>query len=343
MNKTTTMPGLFDYANRMEELKDKLLPLDRLDGVVPWERFRPCLEAALAKPAKGPGGRPRFDMIMMFKALVAQRFYGLSDGQLEIWLMDRLSFQRFVGLTLADKVPDANTLWDFREALGEKTLEECFVEFWDYLKEQGIEAKAGKVVDATFVEVPRQRNTREENATIKEGKTPVEWEKHPAKLEQKDVEARWTKKGAEVHYGYKNHVKVDAKTKLIEEYRLTDAAVHDSQMIQPLVKEGDGQVHGDSAYRSEEIETDLAQKKIESQICEKGKRNHPLTEEQRASNREKSKIRSRVEHVFGFVTNSMADYYMEYIGKRRVSQAVSLLNLIYNMARYEQIHRLRLA
>jgi len=334
------MPGLFDYENRMEELKAKALPLERLNRVVPWERFRQRLEAAVEKLSQGPGGRPRFDVVKMFKVLVAQRFYGLSDEQTEIWIMDRLSFQKFVGLTLADKAPDANTIWDFREAMGQETLDGCFADFWEYLKEQGIEAKAGKVVDASFVEIPRQRNGREENATIKEGKTPEAWENNPHKLRQKDVDARWTKKGQEVHYGYKDHVKVDAGTKLIESYEVTDAAVHDSQMLETLVSEGDGSVHADSAYRSEEIETKLAEKKIESQICEKGYRNRPLTEEQKTSNREKSKIRSRIEHVFGYVTNSMGNFYLEYIGKVRVTKAVTLINLIYNMARYEQIERL---
>jgi IS5 family transposase len=334
------MPGLFDYGQRMDELTAKALPLERLDRVISWERFRKRLEAAVRKQSNGPGGRPRYDVVKMFKVLVAQRFYGLSDEQTEIWMMDRLSFQKFVGLTLADKVPDANTIWDFREAIGQETLDGCFADFWDYLKGRGIEAKEGKVVDATFVEVPRQRNGREDNATIKEGKIPGGWEKEPHKLSQKDVDARWTKKRDEVHYGYKDHVKVDAATKLIQSYGVTDAAVHDSQMLEPLVSEGDGKVHADSAYRSAEIEASLAKKKVESQICEKGYRDRPLSEEQKVSNRVKSKIRSRIEHVFGYVTNSMGTFYLEYIGKVRVTKAVTLINLIYNMARYEQIVRL---
>jgi len=327
----------------MDELKAKAPPLERLDRVVPWERFRQRLEGGVVKPSQGPGGRPRYDVVKMFKVLVAQRFYGLSDEQTEFWIMDRLSFQKFVGLTLADKVPDANTIWDFREAMGQEILDGCFSDFWSYLKEQGVEAREGKVVDASFVEVPRQRNTREENAAIKQGEMPEGWGKEVHKLRQKDVDARWTKKGQEVHYGYKDHVKVDAATKLIQTYKVTDAAVHDSQMLEPLVSEGDGSVHADSAYRSEEIEASLAEKKIESQICEKGYRNRPLTEEQKTSNRNKSRIRSRIEHVFGYVTNSMANFSLEYIGKVRVTKAVALINLIYNMARYEQIVRLNSA
>lgn len=335
-------PGLFDYQNRMVELEDKRLPLERLDQVIGWERFRKRLETAVAKESKGAGGRPRYDVVKMFKVLVAQRFYGLSDEQSEIWIMDRLSFQKFVGLTLSDKVPDANTIWDFREAIGQETLDGCFSDFWSYLKEQGIEAKVGKVVDASFVEVPRQRNSREENSMIKEGKIPEDWQNNDHKLRQKDVDARWTKKGNDLHYGYKDHVKVDVSTKLIESYEVTDAALHDSQMLEHLVSQEDGSIHADSAYRSDKIEATLAEKKIESQICEKGCRNRPLSENQKVSNRNKSKIRSRIEHVFGYVTNSMGNFYLESIGRVRAAKAVTLINLIYNMARYEQILRLNL-
>ena len=340
ITKSSSMPGLFDYENRMTELKAKETPLERLDRVIEWERFRGRLEEAVGKPSQGIGGRPRYDVVKMFKILVAQRFYGLSDEQAELWVMDRLSFQKFVGLTLSDKVPDANTIWDFREAIGQETLDQCFSDFWAYLKEQGIEAKAGKVVDATFVEVPRQRNTREENAQIKEGKTPEDWRDDDAKLRQKDVDARWTKKGDELHYGYKDHVKMDEASKLIQSYAVTHAAVHDSQMLDPLLSKDDVSIHADSAYRSEKIEALLKEKLIESRICEKGGRNRPLTEEQKTSNRIKSKTRSRIEHVFGYVTNSMGDFCLECIGKARVSKAVTLINLIYNMARYEQIVRL---
>ena len=122
--KTTTAPGLFDVEFRLQWLLAKGNPLSRLVAVINWERFRPLLDAALDKPAQGPGGRPAHDRLKMFKALVVQRFYNLSDEQTEpvcrqarYQINDRLSFQQFIGWTLADKIPNANTLWDFREAL----------------------------------------------------------------------------------------------------------------------------------------------------------------------------------------------------------------------------------
>jgi transposase, IS5 family len=335
--------GFFDVELRVQWLLAKGNPLSRLDAVVDWELFRPLLDAALVKPAKGPGGRPPHDRLKMFKTLVVQRFYNLSDEQTEYQVSDRLSFQQFIGWTLADKAPDANTIWDFREALIQADVfEKLFALFGQCLRERGLLAQPGKLVDASFVDVPRQRNTREENATIKGGTTPAAWLEQPAKQQQKDVDARWTKKNAEVHYGYKNHVKADAQSKLIEQYAVSDASVHDSQMLESLVATADGTVYADSAYRSTEAEALLTEKAVTSQIHERAYRNRPLTEAQKESNRQKSKIRVRIEHIFGFMSQSMKGFYLRAIGRRRNAAAIGLINLIYNLARYEQIVRLKL-
>jgi IS5 family transposase len=156
------------------------------------------------------------------------------------------------------------------------------------------------------------------------------------------VDARWTKKNAEVHYGYKNHVKADAQSKLIEKYAVTDASVHDSHKLVPLVEPTDGAVYADSAYRSAEAEAWLAQQRVASQIHERAYRNRPLTDVQKETNRQKSKMRVRIEHVFGYMSQSMKGFYLRYIGKRRNAAALGLINLIYNLARYEQIVRLKL-
>lgn len=314
-----------------------------MDSVIDWEGFRPLLGQALAKPAKGPGGRPANDPVKMFKLRVVQRYYNLSDEQTEYQVSDRLSFQKFAGWTVADKIPDANTLWDFREALTSAgVFEKLFEQLARQLQAQGLLVQTGKLVDASFVDVPRQRNSRAENATIKAGGVPEGWAQAPAKQSQKDVDARWTKKNAEVHYGYKKHVKADAQSKLLERYAVTDASVHDSQKLAELVETADGEVYADSAYRSAEAEAMLAQKQVTSQIHERAYRNRPLTDEQKESNRQKSKIRARIEHVFGFLSQSMKGFYLRYIGRRRNAGAIGLINLIYNLARYEQIVRLKL-
>ena len=320
-------------------------PLARLNARIDWKIFRQDLERAVEKEARGPGGRPRHDVVMMFKVLVLQRYYNLSDEQTEYQLNDRLSFQKFLGLTLSDAVPDQKTIWLFREVLIRRgQVKQLFRRFEKHLNEAGLMGHEGKMIDASFVDVPRQRNSREENAEIKQGRVPESFQKNENRREQKDVAARWAKKGEDVHYGYKNHVKADRTTKLIEDYEVTDASVHDSQAVEDLVEADDGIVYADSAYTGEAIETILEKNGVKGEICEKGYRNHPLTTAQKKRNREKSTIRVRVEHIFGFMTTTMKDgLNMRWIGMPRITAGIGLLNLVYNLARYEQILRLRLA
>lgn len=338
-------PGLFDYDNRLKKLERGPDPLARLNARINWTIFRQDLERAIEKEARGPGGRPRHDVVMMFKVLVLQRYYNLSDEQTEYQINDRLSFQKFLGLTLSDSVPDQKTIWLFREVLVRKgQVKQLFRRFETHLHEAGLMGREGKMIDASFVDVPRQRNSREENAEIKQGKVPESFQQNENRMEQKDVAARWAKKGEEVHYGYKNHVKADRATKLIEDYEVTDASVHDSQVVEDLVEADDGIVYADSAYTGEAIEAILEEHGVTGEICEKGYRNHPLTTAQKKRNRKKSKIRVRVEHIFGFMTNTMKDgLNMRWIGMPRITAGIGLLNLVYNLARYEQILRLKLA
>lgn len=336
---------MFDYQNRMEKLSRKPQPLERLNGRIDWEMFRSVLGEVTDKTAKGAGGRPRYDSVMMFKILILQRYYNLSDEQTEFQIEDRLTFQKFLGLTLSDSVPDEKTIWIFREELTKAGIAgKLFKRFEKHLEEVGLTGKEGKIIDASFVDVPRQRNNREENEQIKSGEIPDSFKENANRLRQKDTDARWAKKGDEVHYGYKNHVKVDKETKLIDEYKVTEASVHDSQVMRDLVEKRDGTIHADSAYAGEEIEATLRKKGVKSRICEKGCRNHSLSEKQKETNRRKSKIRARVEHVFGFMTNTMRNgLYMRWVGKKRTTAGIGLLNLVYNIARYEQILRLKLA
>ena len=194
------------------------------------------------------------------------------------------------------------------------------------------------------MEVPRQRNSREENEEIKQGKVPESFQKNENRMEQQDVAARRAKKGEDVHDGYKNHVKAGRTTKLIEDDAVTDARVHDSQAVEDLVETDDGIVHADSAYTGEAIETILAEHGVKGEICEKGYRNHPLTKAQKKRNRKKSTIRVRVEPMFGFMTNTMKDgLKLRWIGMPRITAGIGRLNLVYSLARYEQILGVKLA
>jgi len=254
-----------------------------------------------------------------------------------------MSFTRFLGLRIGQTIPDYSTVWRFREALTEAgAAKRLFAHFGEHLAARGVLPQAGIIVDASFVEVPRQRNSREENALIKQGQSPVEWEKQPRKCAQKDIDARWTKKNFQTFFGYKDHVRTDADTGLIADYTVTDAAVHDSQAFDELVGPADRgrTLWADSAYASAETDRKLQRWGIENRIHEKGTAVHPLDCTQLRHNREKSKIRCLIEHVFGFMENSMHGPELEYIGRERIATGIGLANLAYNCSRFVQLSRL---
>ena len=142
-------------------------------------------------------------------------------------------------------------------------------------------AIGGQIIDASIVAVPKQHNRRDENTKIKEGETPEGWKSKPAKRSQKDTDARWTKKHGQSHYGYKNHLNVDRGHKLVRRYKVTDAADHDSQVVDAILdpKNTASGVWADSAYRSAEIEEKLKEKGLKSRIH----RNRPLSEREKRS------------------------------------------------------------
>ncbi len=340
--------GLFDVDERHAKLTLLGDPLVELKKMIDWEAFRSEIEAAREKARgrkckNGAGAKP-IDAVLMFKTVVLQQLNNLSDDRIEYQIRDRLSFMRFLGLNLEDRIPDAKTVWLFRETLKQAELGEVlFKRFHEQLAAKGLAAKGGQMVDATFIEVPKSRNSREDNAKLKAGEIPEDWKKEDAatvnKVRQKDTDARWTKKNQETHFGFKNHVNVDAEHKMIREFEVTAASVHDSQVFDELLdqcKDENGNkraVFADSAYRSKEQEVRLEAAGIESQVCEKGSRGHPLTEQQKATNHQKSKTRSRIEHVFG-AQAQMGGHLVRTIGIARARVKIALMNLAYNMRRY---------
>ena len=215
----TTQPGFFDLSDRYSLLSDGGDPLERLSQIVVFEEFRPLLEDALERKDRSLGGRPPMDAVMMFKILVLQSLYNLGDDVAEYLIRDRLSFMRFLGLGLADKGPDAKTLWLYREHWTQAgVVDDLFERFDQVLRDEGFMAMGGQVVDA-----------------------------------------RWTQKHGKSYFGYKNHVSVDRRHKLVRRYGVTDAAVHDSQVFAKLLDRGNtcSKVWADSAYRSGDAERHL--------------------------------------------------------------------------------------
>lgn len=333
--------GFFDQDIRLGKLSQLGDPLDRLNKGVSFEIFREILEKHLIKQAKGKGGRPSYDYVLMFKILILQRYYNLSDDQVEYQINDRMSFMRFLDLSISDDVPDSKTVWNFREQLVDLDLVEIlFNRFIKELEKLNLIINAGKIVDASFVEVPIQRNTKEENEQIKNGGIPASFEENPNKKEQKDVDARWTKKNHVSYFGYKNHIKIDAASKLITGYVITNASVHDSQVLDDILdikKDREENLYADSAYRGQKQDKIIEEKKMNNEVCEQGYKNKPLSEQQKENNKVRSKTRARVEHAFGFMEMSMNGMYLYAIGIKRVKASIGLINLTWNMFRKLQL------
>lgn len=256
--------GLFDLQFRLEDLSRSGDPLVELDRVIEWERFVPMLQAARAKDCASRGvvgraGRRPFPPLLMFKALVLQGLNNLSDDQTEYMIKDRLSYMRFLGLSMEDPVPDAKTI----------------------------------------VNAPVQRNTRKENTRVRRGEVPEEWKGNPSRLAQKDMDARWGKKHGAYTFGYKAQVATDVKNKLIRNVVTTSAAVHDSNVFGSLVagtENSSRDVYADSGYVGS---SDPLPEGYRGHVCGRGFRGLPLTERQARRNRRISRIRCRGEHPFG--------------------------------------------
>lgn len=329
--------GFWDVEARETKLAQKEDILIRLDTIVGWEEFRVLIEGVRNKARKSNAGRKSYDAILLLKMLILQQLYNISDESLEYQVNDRISFMRFLHLGIEDPVPDATTVWLFREQLTQAgIIRQLFELFEEYLRQQGYSAQGGQIIDATLIPVPKQRNSRKQNEQIAQGDLPEDWKDKPHKISQKDTEARWTQKNGVSHFGYKDHINVDKDYGFIRRYQVTHAAVHDSKALGALLDDANGsnQIWADSAYRSQAIEEGLALLDFESQIHERGYRNHPLTDAQKASNRDKSKIRAKVEHVFGHWVMEQGGKLLRCIGLQRATAVLGLKNFTYNLKRF---------
>jgi transposase, IS5 family len=351
MERMSRQPGFFDVDERLRELSVKGDDLERIAALVDFERFRPELERAVPRSDGAKGGRPAFDHVLMFKILLLQAMHALSDERAEYLIKDRLSFMRFLGLGLADAVPDANTIWAFREALKRAcAVDALFARFDATLREAGYLAMGGQIVDASIVAAPKPRNTEAERAAIKAGQIPEGWAAKPAKLRQKDRDARWTVKFSKAKpreeglpqvdlavpaFGYKNHIATDRQHGLIRGWTTTHAAAHDGARLAEVLDATNtaSEVWADTAYRSAKNEAMLAARGLVSRIHRKKPRGRPMPERTRRANARKSAVRSRVEHVFAH-QKGMMGLVVRTIGIARARVKIGLANLAYNLRRF---------
>ncbi len=324
--------SFFDLSDRhalLEQLGD---PLPKINEVVDWAVFRPTLERIRVKKDPRKGGRPPLDVVLMFKVLVLQQLYNLSDDQTEYQIRDRYSFSRFLGLDPEDGVPDAKTIWLYREQLkNHGLLDDLFNGLLSQIEGAGYVARCGQIVDAAIMETPRQRNPREENEQIKKGDVPEGWSDH--KRRQKDTQARWTRKAGKTYFGYKNHINVDVKHKVIRRYAVSDAALNDRRLLEQVLDENNSSraLWADANYRSRDQEVSLKKQGYRSHIQRQGQASKPLNERQKAANHKRSKTRIRVEHIFA--QQSWMGRAVRTIGLERAHFKIGMMNLAYNVQR----------
>lgn len=331
--------GFVDFEDCLEQLNACGNPLEQLSAAVGFELFRRTLTAARRKERQSNAGRKPYDVVLMIKILVLQSLYNLSDHQVR----DRNSFMAFLGLRPGDAVPDEKTVWLFREILVQQELiDELFVRFERELEAKGFAARKGHIADSSIMPAPKQRNSRNDNYCIKRGQRPPSFDKKPCKKRKKDTDARWLKKHDQSHFGYKNHVRVDVQHKFIRANAVTNAATHDSQVIDrllPTAPTGGRAVYGDSAYCSAAIGEMLEERGYVDRIHRKATRDHPLAARSVMANRSKSKVRARVEHVFGRQAQAIGGAIVRTIGLARAEIKDGLRNLVYNLDRFAMLMR----
>jgi transposase, IS5 family len=345
--------GFFDLDDRYRTLSAAGDALERLARAVDLELFRPELEAALQRSDRAKGGRPPYDAVLMFKVLVLQTLHTLSDDQTEYQLRDRLSFMRFVGLALHDPVPDAKTIWLFREQLTRTgAIERLFRRFDAALRDQGLLAMGGQILDATVVQARPARLTAEEKTVVRDGKTPAGWS--PARRAQIDRDARWTLKrgrkrplpedGTSQHgrveiavpvFGYKSHIGVDRKHGLIRTWTVTHAAAHDGGQLANLLDASNtaSGVWADTAYRSAANLAALAKRGLTARLQRPKPRGKPMPPHVRRGNATRGKIRAAVEHVFACQKQRLR-LVVRTVGLARATSKFGLANLAYNLLRF---------
>ena len=346
-------PTLFDVDERLARLSDLGDQLEAVSRAVDFEQFRPDLEKALAYADGSKGGRPPIDPVLMFKVLVIQTINTLSDERTEYLINDRLSFMRFLGLGLSDRVPDAKTIWLFRERLTKAgAITALFERFAAMLRGAGYIAMSGQILDASLVAAPRQRNTSGEKADIKAGRVPEHWKDKPAKLSHKDRDARWTLKftkaksrddGSMPAMGPRDpgfwlqepyiHRSALPPDPALED---TDASAHDGARLREglLDRSNTGSaVWADTAYRSAANECFMERHGFVSNVHHKKPPHRDMPPRTRRSNAGKSVIRSRVEHVFADQKSRMG-LFVRTVGIKRAEMKIGLANLVYNIRRF---------
>ena len=336
---------LFIAEHREAKLAQFTGRLDHLSRRVDWQSLARAVNEATGREGPRPkGGRPPYPTEALLKVVVLQQLYGnLSDEEMEYCLLDRMSWQTFTGLSGHRHLPDARTIWAFKELLASQGgADALFRVVGEQLAAAGLKARGGQIVDATFVTVPKTGLNDTEKETVKRGETPAHWSDKQAA--HKDTDARWTKKRNQSFYGYKAHINADQKHKLIRAIEVTPANVDDRTPLDGLLDDSDARkqagktVHADRGYHGEAVREMLKRKGLIDGVARTDDPNRYDQSDLHERNRALAKIRARVEHVFGDWWQSSGKT-LRCIGKVRATSQTILRACVYNLRRWVTLHR----
>jgi len=295
--------------------------LTEMEQVVPWAQLCQLIEPFYPRAGNG---RPPVGLERMLRIYFLQHWFSLSDPGAEEALYESRSMCRFVGIDLGrEPVPDETTILNFRHLLERHELgERLFQAVGDHLQAQGLRVSNGTIVDASIISAPSSTKNKDK---------------------ARDPEMHQTKKGNQWYFGMKAHIGVDSKTKQIHSVAATAANVHDSQLLEDLLHGDETRVWGDSAYTGQTEVIRRAAPYAQDFTHEKGRRNQPLDEAAKARNHTKSKVRAKVEHLFGVIKRVFGFTKVRYRGLAKNAHALFVLCALTNlyMARRRLIHLAR--
>ncbi|OIQ83906.1 transposase DDE domain protein [mine drainage metagenome] len=315
---------------KMDKIGDAL---SKLAEHVDFAALAAEIDEAAPRPGRERGGRPPFPTELMIRVLVIQQLYNLSDEQMEFQLLDRLSFQRFVGLRQSSQAPDRTTIWTFKERLIKGgASERIFDAVSHQLDRHGYIARGGQMVDASIVPVPKQTLSRDEKEIVQQDAMPAEWS--PPKRRQKDVQARWTKKHGKSYFGYKLSTSVDRRHKLVRKIHISTASEHDTLHFEGVLDAGNTSrdVWADKGYVDGERAQRLRAQGWRMHIQRKGQAGKPLSDCQERRNRRIAKTRARVEHIYASL-EQMGGKALRSIGLDRATLHLNWKAATYNLRR----------
>lgn len=291
---------LFVQDQRQSKLGGFIANLAAMDELIDFAAIAAQVEAACPRPDRSKGGRPPYPTEVMVRLLFIQSLYNLSDEDCEYQVLDRMSFQHFCRLDGALHIPDARTLWSFKQRLVQGGLggRAIFDEVSQQLQRHGYIPRGGQIVDASIVQAPITQANKDEREALNDGRAPEGWS--TKRLQHTDRDARWTKKHGKSFYGYKLHANADARYKLIRQAKVTAANVDDGQTLKDVLDASNTgkRVLADRGYDAQANRELLQQGQLRDGIARRAKAGQQRRQRLDARNKAINRIRARGEHVF---------------------------------------------